>query len=87
LAKRDYPEHFGKSIREVFPTFDDYMEAVYGPRDEVGHLAVDVLGFSPSLATRHQRQKVRRQKNACGQGVARGGFACLRARAVANRLG
>src|SRR4051812_21673769 len=35
LAKREYPERFGKSLREVFPTFDDYMEAVYGERDEV----------------------------------------------------
>jgi hypothetical protein len=36
----DYPgtiandtEH-GKPLREVFPTFDDYMEELYGPRDE-----------------------------------------------------
>jgi hypothetical protein len=35
LAKREYPGHVGKPIREVFPTFDDYMEAVYGERDEV----------------------------------------------------
>jgi hypothetical protein len=33
LAKRDYPEHFGKPIREVFPSFDDYMLAVHGERD------------------------------------------------------
>jgi len=30
------------------------------PRFEVGHLAVDVLGFSPTLAPRHQRQKLAR---------------------------
>src|SRR5262245_39303877 len=34
LARRDYPEHVGKPIKEVFGTFDDYMEVVYGPRDE-----------------------------------------------------
>ncbi len=30
------------------------------PRFDVGHLAVDVLGFSPTLAPRHQRQKLQR---------------------------
>ena len=30
------------------------------PRFPVEHLAVDVLGFSPALAPRHQRQKLRR---------------------------
>jgi hypothetical protein len=30
------------------------------PRFDVRHLAVDVLGFSPTLAPRHQRQKLRR---------------------------
>jgi hypothetical protein len=33
-AKAKYQEHRGKPIREVFATFDDYMEEVYGPRDE-----------------------------------------------------
>jgi hypothetical protein len=30
------------------------------PRFDVGHLAVDVLGFAPTLAPRHQRQKLQR---------------------------
>jgi hypothetical protein len=33
-AKAKYQKHRGKPIREVFPTFDDFMEEVYGPRDE-----------------------------------------------------
>jgi hypothetical protein len=33
-AKARYQKHRGKPVREVFPTFDDYMREVYGPRDE-----------------------------------------------------
>jgi hypothetical protein len=35
LALRQRPEDYGKPLREVFPSFDDYMLAVHGERDEV----------------------------------------------------
>jgi hypothetical protein len=34
MDRTDYPQRYGKPIREVFPTFDHYMAEVYGPRDE-----------------------------------------------------
>src|SRR5207302_236175 len=33
-AKANDPERHGKPLREVFPTFEDYMEEFHGPRDE-----------------------------------------------------
>ena len=33
-VKANDPERYGRPLREVFPTFDDYMDAVHGPRDE-----------------------------------------------------
>lgn len=33
LERQQFPELCGKPICEAFPTFDGYMEAVYGPRD------------------------------------------------------
>lgn len=33
-AKARYQKQRGKLVREVFPTFDDYMGELYGPRDE-----------------------------------------------------
>lgn len=33
-AKANDPELYGKPLREVFPTFEDFMEDFHGPRDE-----------------------------------------------------
>jgi hypothetical protein len=33
-AEAHDPEAYGKPFREVFPTFEDFMDAFYGPRDE-----------------------------------------------------
>jgi hypothetical protein len=33
-ATGEYTEHAGESFRDVFATFDNYMEEFYGPRDE-----------------------------------------------------
>jgi hypothetical protein len=33
-AKANDPQANGKPLREVFPTFEDYMEEFHGPRDE-----------------------------------------------------
>ena len=42
------------------------------PRFDVRHLAVDVLGFSPTLAPRHQRQKLQRVVAALAEAGIRG---------------
>ena len=33
-TKANDPERLGKPLREVFPTFEDYMDEFHGPRDE-----------------------------------------------------
>jgi hypothetical protein len=35
FERREFPEKCGKPNREAFASFDLYMEAVYGPRDEI----------------------------------------------------
>jgi hypothetical protein len=52
---------FDPAARRLFLLLSKiFSRRSHTPRLEVGHLAVDVLGFSPTLAPRHQRQKVRR---------------------------